>query len=410
MVLRILTIQTLLSLWSPSVRAKDAKTIDDICQNVKAKITTRDISALQEAGFFPRGLETVREKKSALCSQIPRAINDGDLQTLNSRLKRLRLSEKMKSLEIADDLISRIKSSTDAVLKKNEEAFLRDKSCVQQLIKKERLSTACIHFRDKVIPMLNERLRLMRQFLGLWLFKERAYSARPYLLHSFFASPNKSDKSIQGFKMKPLSEGELTEIEGELSNSNALEDLQKNYLDLLSQSPILLYFKGPELTLEELGAAYASPPITSIKEEDYIYIDAILKEVLTEIPEAKRGDYCVIAGELRKNQVVVPNFRKFLLSLVTLPALKSLTLFIASVGATIPVDTAIDAGLASDKLNFEFSLCMSTTYVVSGSNPLCSFQTVQLYANEVKGSILYLPLFGTPDQLKRFRHSQPSRR
>ncbi len=372
-------------------------------------ITQSELKFLKEKKRFPTGNDSITERQS-YCqmrkNQLALMRSFGDKQ-----YSTVQIQNETFVIDIAADLNAKIKEKTDQELKYSEVQLKKYEECAKSIQSNKSLSSVCTDFKNRIIPMLNTRLKLLRQFLAMTLLQDNQLKKNPALRHPFFIGKKEDVFLAKDYEVSALTEAEFNRIKSEIENDpEALENSKKIYLKLLSQSPMLLYFKGSEVTPSELISAFqrSKDNFREIKEQEYIHIDGNLIEVLKSIPDVKRANYCVVAKELRKNIEHQATFYKFVLDLASISAQS----FLASIGAliaTVPLDNAIDSNLNAQKLNFKFSLCMRSTLIEDSQDQkthLCDFESIQKNADAVKSSSIYVPLFGTPESLKKNRPSK----
>jgi hypothetical protein len=393
------------------------------CQNLPPSNLKKEVAYLQEISMFPRRPREI----SSLARQCSMRVQN-NLPYINTTYTMIFPSSNKdmpRPLDLANRLTQQIEALVKNDLDRFRESHNKTSQCLQVLRKKPEtrtLSEDCRQVIEKMIPMLNERLQLMRIYLFAHHLKGSSSAASgrppPPMHHLIFESQQKKDpKLAENLSLDPLNDEELRLL---AENPDVLIDSRRNYEALISQSPVLLYFKGPRVTMTELEKAFEhSHPAKFGKsakfvDHDYILFDDYLIEVLKKLPKEDIADACLVASELRKNYQRETEFRE----LADWASIAFSTVVFWRLNPAGIAGTAAFSGLSSvanlnqsriakNHLTRSLDLCLQSKYSPDGyRNSLCSFQDLRSHAQNVERSWFYLPIFGSPAILSQLRQSK----
>jgi hypothetical protein len=325
---------------------------------------------LKEAGYFPRGGDKISDYKGRIKNRPPSLIKTNPHE------------EPEHVLNVAEDLVNKIKSKTDEQIKKGSAISEIGSKCAPLIDQEKNLPAECQKFKNDVVPMLNERLKQMRVYLKEYYVDEGKANAP---LHHTFALPENGKYP----ELKQSTEAEKAAM-SEKSVSQEMNPKEK-YLEILSQNPILLYFNGDKVTSKELANAFSKDGYQSqaLEELDYIRNDKALLDTLKQIPEEKRNDYCAVAKALRENADSQYKLGKFVLNTTTLLIGGSSLLGLgAGIASDKALGSAMEAKKSANDMDREIRLCMKIPYQADGeSNPVCDFKSIQENSDVIRNSI-----------------------
>ena len=216
----------------------------------------------------------------------------------------------------------------------------------------------------------------------------------------------------QSLQIEKLTKDELDLVKAELKPEavQSREFYENEYNKIMNEFPIFLFLNGKDVSESKFISAIdrVQSLIVPTDEDSMVGLAAALTEILSEVPMEKRGDYCAVALELMKNRFGTKNFVSFLTSaanVLLFPVLLRGGLIKGTVNNTLSVslfsevDTFVDASIAEKQLDYNLTICLKTGFENSQTK-LCDFAENSRFANDIKSSLIYLPVMGTPNIFK----------
>ncbi len=394
------------SLFAKSEFMEFPKPLSVVCKEVSQNHPSRNqVLVLKENVLFPRSSGDHLSHFVEKC-ELKNQLSTHQLTGAAKAAFANQLQKNQSTLWTAQELQRKIKSITDQEMQKQKGKFKELKECALAMRKNQSLSSTCQTFRDKTIPQLNEKLKLMRQFLAFNLLNRGEFKDNAQMTHSFFVPGPKGKKTTadeaKPYQIAPLTEKELAELQKEFSVPEAVPKAEETYLALLSQSPILLFFKDSEIKIDELVEAFSREEelFSPLSEMDYFFVDPALVEAIKSMPPEKRAEACIVAHEIRENTKLSAKAGQFAMSVAGVPLMfKSLLWAGVEITTSIPSTSFLEANVAAQKMNLQLGLCFASSFAEK-RNSICSFEGIQQEADTVKNSLLYVPIKGSPQKLK----------
>lgn len=391
-------------------QAQDTKHgMNTICsQAIPKNITIQKLNYLQEYSLFPRGTDLVSAKRRLCKIKVDQfeshKIDAGQITKVSFHAAAL------YPLDVAADLIDRIRKKVEPNLAIAEKNLKKIQSCFHNLENKTASSSDCENVVRETKAELNLQLSSVRQALARMKIKTRAAKNDPVLRHPFYVGNAYDKKSQKEFELDPLTKEEVDSLKKALKERNGdLGDPEKEYFELINKNPSLVFFKKSTVTDQELSKALSQPGRfpSELSEKDFVHIDLALNEVLKEVPQEDRGDYCLVARTLRKNKNLQKDAIKLMVNIpLTFAIMVSKFNFVGGTIISYETNAAIEASTAAERLAFNWNLCMRSenypTTSVGGDTyrSFCDFQSIDRSAKIMRESNLYMEFIKTPAGLR----------
>lgn len=439
-----------------------ANEIEDVCATVTldAQAKAELHSLKMEEGLFPRYNDSIEEFSLRLKKELDLRHKQNERlfsnlkneetrerikKQLNNDLRLRKLEKSLKMVSIAQELSGKIRDTINQDLRAQAVWIEGANACLEL---KESKSESCMlnssafgkvfsisramceQQMDGKIQAIARRYKEMRQVLALNLLarkKNRSMNIRADLRDLVMVHPS-SEKDLFGqqadFRLAALTEKEISEIEA-FTRQHAGEkgyspegiplNIETQYFEIISNTPMLLAFNGQVITTERFKQVldhqlenYKLVVNSKLPDQEYFLFDDYLVEALARTDPGKRGDYCMVAKEIMNNFDSKKLFDKvtavamfgagfyvpFANVISKFSMFKKLvaTLFVGyAVGNTIDSFTAYhDARNADIERKRARSLCKATFMAGDGlSNSRCDMQRIQRQSEEVDESWIY---------------------
>lgn len=190
--------------------------------------------------------------------------------------------------------------------------------------------TGCEKFISILMPELQDRLKTMRVLKSLADQSDNIQHDKPFtdnLYQNFYPSLWGKTKQIE---LSPLSEDEI-KTRNELAQTISPEAARTAYYSLISTTRTLLFF-DKEVTKENMHQAFKNlqsqnqfDQLELLKnpQQELLLMADYVKEAITELPEAQKGDACLVVSEIYRNLEI--QYEKFPLYLAMVSGMASLS-------------------------------------------------------------------------------------